>query len=199
MNNIITKIPISEMDFTKISSPFGWRIHPITKKKSFHYGIDYPSKMRTPIYSIKAGSIHISKMQGNGRGLGNYVVIKHDGDYSLYAHLDERVVKQGQMVTQGQLIGYMGTTGDSTGCHLHFGMCTSYNAADVNRSTWFDPLPVLKLGVVSKDYLVDGKTKKANSILIANQNYVRLQDLEDTLKIAEVGYDKKKKLPIIKD
>ena len=196
MNNIITKIPIFEMDFDKISSLYGWRKHPLSGVRSFHYGIDYPDAFRTPIYSVKAGSVYISKMQSNGRGLGNYIVLNHDEDYSLYAHLDERVVEQGETVTQGQLIGYMGTTGDSTGVHLHFGMCESYNVLSFNNSSWFNPLPVLKAGVVSKEFKVDGVIKRANSILIANQNYVRVQDLEDTLKIAEVGYSDK---PIIND
>lgn len=187
------------MDFGKVSSGFGWRIHPITGKRSFHYGVDYPDKYRTPIYAIKTGFIFISKMQSNGKGFGNYVVIKHDNDYSMYAHLDERVVKQGDMVWQGELIGYMGTTGDSTGVHLHFGMCNSYNTSDINRSSWFDPLPILKTGVVSKGYVVDGEDVLANSVLVANQNYIRVQDIQDKLKIAEVAYDADNKLPIIKD
>lgn len=104
--------------YNTLSSLFGGRIHPITGKPNNHTGIDVPAPGGTSIYAAKSGVVTISVKQGS---YGNYVVISHsDGTSTLYAHMSKRAVSVGQTVKQGQVIGYVGTTGSSTGNHLHF-------------------------------------------------------------------------------
>jgi murein DD-endopeptidase MepM/ murein hydrolase activator NlpD len=111
-----------------ITSNFGYRTDPHGKKKGnqFHGGTDYSGPRGAPIYAIAAGTITRTKtgcVAGDmkcGAGYGNFVEIKHaNGDKSIYAHLVKPEVQPGNQVTAGQLVGRMGTTGSSTGVHLH--------------------------------------------------------------------------------
>lgn len=104
--------------YNTLSSLFAGRRHPITGKYHSHTGIDIPAPRNTNIYAAKSGVVTTSIKKGS---YGNYVVISHsDGTSTLYAHMNSRAVKEGQTVKQGQVIGYVGTTGSSTGNHLHF-------------------------------------------------------------------------------
>ena len=104
--------------YTTLSSLFAGRYHPITGKWQSHTGIDIPAPGGTPILAAKSGVVTTSIKKGS---YGNYVVISHsDGTSTLYAHMSKRAVKEGQTVKQGQTIGYVGTTGSSTGNHLHY-------------------------------------------------------------------------------
>lgn len=104
--------------YTRISSRFGYRKHPITGRPNNHGGIDLPAPKNTKIYAIRGGVVSISDYSSS---YGNYVVIQHDnGISSLYAHMNSRAVKANDIVKQGQVIGYVGTTGSSNGYHLHF-------------------------------------------------------------------------------
>jgi len=101
-----------------LSSLYGGRIHPITKKPNNHTGIDIPAPKNSNIYAAKSGVVVTSTYN---KSYGNYVVVSHsDGTSTLYAHMNKRGVKEGQTVKQGDVIGYVGTTGSSTGNHLHF-------------------------------------------------------------------------------
>jgi len=108
--------------YNNISSLFGHRIHPVTGKPGNHAGIDIPAPKNTKIYAARGGVVMTSKMgSGSDWSYGNYVVINHgDGTSTLYAHMNSRAVKVGDVVKQGQVIGYVGTTGRSTGNHLHY-------------------------------------------------------------------------------
>lgn len=104
--------------YKEISSPFGERIHPITGKQSFHKGIDIPAPQGTDILSCDDGIISFS---GVMNGYGNVIKIKHfDGKETLYAHNNLNIVEEGDVVKAGQVIAKVGTTGNSTGNHLHF-------------------------------------------------------------------------------
>jgi murein DD-endopeptidase MepM/ murein hydrolase activator NlpD len=86
-----------------------------------HNGIDIAASVGTPIYASAAGKVIVSRSSGYNGGYGNYVVISHsNGTQTLYAHLNSTAVAQGVSVVQGQVIGYLGNTGRSTGPHLHF-------------------------------------------------------------------------------
>jgi murein DD-endopeptidase MepM/ murein hydrolase activator NlpD len=138
-------MPLENMDIKITGSAlYGWRIHPVYKKKAFHYGIDRTAPLGTPIHAAADGKVIVSKMQGNGKGAGNYIVIDHGGWYTYYAHQSERKAKTGQKVKAGDIIGYAGSTGDSTGNHLHFGICTKFIPSNINAGDWTDPLPYLK-------------------------------------------------------
>ena len=124
------KTPIS---YTAFTSPFGYRIHPISGTKRFHYGVDLAAPTGTPIYATRAGTVDTAAYQAGGAG--NYVQINHgDGYRSIYMHMTHYIVSPGQHVSQGQVIGYCGSTGGSTGPHLHFGI--SYNGTYVNPANY---------------------------------------------------------------
>ena len=104
-----------------LTSAFGYRIHPISGQPHSHTGIDVSAARGTPIYAAKGGQVIMSEYgSGVNWSYGNFVVIDHgDGTTTLYAHMSSRAVSEGQMVTQGQTIGYVGNTGNSKGNHLH--------------------------------------------------------------------------------
>ncbi len=118
--------PLKSYTFT---SPFGMRLHPIKKKWLMHEGVDMSAPQGTPIYAAKAGKVTVTSYQEGGAGY--YVSINHgDGFASIYMHMTHYIVKPGQYVSTGQVIGYVGSTGGSTGPHLHFGI--SYKGEYVN-------------------------------------------------------------------
>jgi murein DD-endopeptidase MepM/ murein hydrolase activator NlpD len=120
------QIPVSGYTIT---SPFGMRVHPVYGVQRMHNGIDMACAQGTPIYATRAGKVTRTSYQAGGAG--NYVSINHlDGFSSVYMHMTHYVVSEGQTVSQGQLIGYVGSTGISTGPHLHFGI--SYAGTYVN-------------------------------------------------------------------
>lgn len=105
-------------EFTQLSSPFGYRIHPISKEKKFHKGVDIPANYGTPILATDYGIVTFSGIQN---GYGNVVAIKHfDGKTSIYGHNSKNIVDEGQLVYKGQPIAKVGSTGRSTGNHVHF-------------------------------------------------------------------------------
>ena len=120
----------------RVTSPFGWRTHPITGRQHLHGGIDIAAPNGTPIMASKAGVVVISQY---GSSYGNYVVISHpDGTRTLYAHMSQRNVSAGDTVRQGQTVGLVGSTGSSTGNHLHFETWTgSSSSSRVNPMQFF--------------------------------------------------------------
>ena len=104
-----------------LTSAFGYRIHPISGQPHSHTGIDVSAAGGTPIYAAKGGQVIMSEYgSGVNWSYGNFVVIDHgDGTTTLYAHMSSWAVSEGQMVTQGQTIGYVGNTGNSKGNHRH--------------------------------------------------------------------------------
>ncbi len=119
---------------TRISSPFGTRTDPVTGKQgAFHSAVDIDGNTGDPVWATRAGVVVTS---GYASQAGNWVRIDHrDGYVSIYMHLDSRSVSVGQIVSQGQQIGRMGSTGKSTGDHLHFGI--TKNGAYVNPMNFF--------------------------------------------------------------
>lgn len=107
----------------RISSPYGMRIHPISKKRSKHNGTDFPAAEGTPIYAIADGKVVKSRVSTHYTGgYGEYIQIDHgEGVHSLYAHIVKggRKVSVGDRVSEGQEIAGVGSTGNSTGDHLH--------------------------------------------------------------------------------
>lgn len=102
----------------RISSQFGNRRDPFTRWTRFHSGIDIAAPLNTPIYAAADGKVTMAGWNG---GYGNTVMVEHDTTYeTLYAHLNKIDVKVGDSVKKGDIIGRMGTTGRSTGVHLHY-------------------------------------------------------------------------------
>jgi murein DD-endopeptidase MepM/ murein hydrolase activator NlpD len=112
-----------------ITSPFGYRTDPVTGAQAFHAGIDYGASCGTPIRAAGTGVIISAGF--NSGGYGNMTLINHGGGMStLYGHQSSIIVSAGQNVSQGQVIGYVGSTGKSTGCHLHFEVRVNGNPVD---------------------------------------------------------------------
>ena len=102
----------------EVQSGFGYRYHPILKVLRPHTGIDIAAKKGTPVYATADGVV---SRQKTGSGYGITVLIDHGYSYqTLYAHLSKKAVKPGEKVVRGQIIGYVGSTGISTGSHLHY-------------------------------------------------------------------------------
>ena len=127
-----------------ITSRFGYRGDPFGGGYTdFHGGLDIGAPCNTPIYAVLDGTVILSQDGWNG-GCGNYTVIYHGGGlYTEYMHQNVRAVSAGDTVTQGQIIGYVGTTGSSTGYHLHLGVVLSANG--FNTAGRVDPAPYLGL------------------------------------------------------
>lgn len=115
-------------NYRKLTSPFGLRKSPTAGASTYHQGVDLSAPKGTPIYATRTGVVTVSSYSN---AAGNYVSINHgDGFSSIYMHMETRAVRSGQAVSAGQLIGYVGNSGITTGYHLHFGI--SYNGAYVN-------------------------------------------------------------------
>jgi murein DD-endopeptidase MepM/ murein hydrolase activator NlpD len=106
------------MNPARITSRFGWRTHPLTGTRRFHSGIDIAAPSGTPVVATATGTVVSAGWNG---GYGKAIVIQHnDVQQTLYGHLSEISVQPGQQITQGSVIGLVGSTGNSTGPHLHF-------------------------------------------------------------------------------
>ena len=118
-----------------ITSPYGTRVHPVTKTVKTHTGIDIGASHGTNIYAAASGTVLVSGW--NSGGYGNYVVIDHGGGVTtLYAHCSALLVSSGQSVTKGQVIAKIGSTGMSTGPHLHFEVLK--NGSHTNPMAYFN-------------------------------------------------------------
>lgn len=117
LNQIPNGWPITNKGIT---GKFGWREHPILKRKEFHPGIDLAASIGTPIYAPASGVVEFSGYSNNGYGY-NVILLHNFGFKSVFAHMTRKdVVKAGDFVNKGDLIGYTGNTGLSTGPHLHY-------------------------------------------------------------------------------
>jgi len=111
--------PVSNSDLKRLASGFGYRIDPVYKTVKFHAGLDFAAPQGTPIYATANGAV---KTAGNlGNGYGNHVVLNHGYGYeTLYGHMYKVKVKPGERIKRGEIIGWVGSTGKSTGPHCHY-------------------------------------------------------------------------------
>ena len=120
--------------YTRFSSPFGYRVHPVYGDWRFHYGVDLAAPSGTPIVATRAGKVTRTTYDSSS---GYYVVVDHqDGFTSKYLHMTHYIVSPGQQVSAGQVLGYVGSTGASTGPHLHFSIL--YNGTHVNPAKYIN-------------------------------------------------------------
>ena len=111
--------PLSNKDLKRIASGFGHRIDPVYKTVKFHAGLDFTAPQGTPIYASANGVVKVAAHLGTG--YGNHVVINHGYGYeTLYGHMFKIKAKAGQRLKRGEIIGYVGSTGKSTGPHCHY-------------------------------------------------------------------------------
>lgn len=111
--------PVSNKDLKRIASGFGYRIDPVYKTSKFHAGLDFAAPLGTPIYATANGTVETAGNTGNG--YGNHVIINNGYGYStLFGHMFRIKVRPGQKVKRGEVIGWVGSTGKSTGPHCHY-------------------------------------------------------------------------------
>jgi murein DD-endopeptidase MepM/ murein hydrolase activator NlpD len=111
--------PVSNKDLNRIASGFGYRIDPIYKTPKLHAGLDFSAPQGTPIYATANGTVRLATY--SDAGYGNHVIINHGYGYeTLYGHMVRVKARSGQRVTRGEVIGYVGSTGKSTGPHCHY-------------------------------------------------------------------------------
>lgn len=111
--------PVSNKDLNRVASGFGYRIDPVYKVRKFHAGLDFTAPQGTPIYATADGRI---KMAGfDNSGFGNHVIINHGYGYeTVYGHMVRVKARSGNTIKRGEVIGYVGSTGKSTGPHCHY-------------------------------------------------------------------------------
>jgi murein DD-endopeptidase MepM/ murein hydrolase activator NlpD len=111
--------PVSNKNLMRIASGFGYRVHPIYKIMQFHSGIDFTAQTGTPIYATGDGVVSFASFDNSGYGM--HVVINHGYGYqTLYGHMSRMKVRTGETIKRGEVIGYVGSTGASTGPHCHY-------------------------------------------------------------------------------
>jgi murein DD-endopeptidase MepM/ murein hydrolase activator NlpD len=137
----------SPMEFSRVTSGFAMRFHPILQRWQAHMGVDYGAPTGTPVRSVGEGTVEFAGWQN---GFGNVVYIRHAGErQTLYAHLSRIDVKKGQRIDQGQRIGAVGATGWATGPHLHFEFRVKGRHQDpriIARASEAIPLPAAAKG-----------------------------------------------------
>lgn len=126
--------PVANRNLRKMASGFGYRLHPIYKTYKMHEGIDFTAPTGTPIYAT--GNGRVMNVELGHRGYGNCIVINHGFGYqTLYGHMYRMKARPGQMVKRGELIGYVGNTGLSSGPHLHYEVIK--NGKKINPINYF--------------------------------------------------------------
>jgi murein DD-endopeptidase MepM/ murein hydrolase activator NlpD len=121
--------PVSNKDLSRIASGFGYRIDPVYKTVKMHAGLDFAAPQGTPIYATANGTVAVGGNTGNG--YGNHVIINHGYGYeTLYGHMVRVKTKPGQKVMRGEIIGWVGSTGKSTGPHCHYEVRKNGNKID---------------------------------------------------------------------
>lgn len=121
--------PLSNKDLNRIASGFGYRIDPVYKTVKMHAGLDFAAPQGTPIYATANGTVITAGNKGNG--YGNHVIINHGYGYeTLYGHMVKVKSSPGQRVTRGEVIGWVGNTGKSTGPHCHYEVHKNGNKID---------------------------------------------------------------------
>jgi murein DD-endopeptidase MepM/ murein hydrolase activator NlpD len=170
------RVPVSSKDsrfgmplrHARITSSFSYRRwHPILHRYRPHHGTDFGARRGTPLLSVNRGRVSFSGWMG---GYGKVVKIKHPGGYeSLYAHQSRIRVKRGQKVKRGQIIGYVGNTGRSTGPHLHFGL--------MKNGRWIDPMKVLRKKSIKTSVLK--KFTKYQDVKMVKYRQVVIKDAKE--------------------
>lgn len=162
----VLQYPLAYNGSINVSSGFGKRIHPITKKESNHTGIDLPCSLNDTVKAAEAGVVLFA---GQDKIYGNLIIIRHQNGFkTLYGHLNKILILKGDEVSKGQEIGLAGTTGLSTGVHLHF------EVHDENDAP-VDPAPMLGMVAYIPDVLPDD-LKYVEVDMVKLKNWLKVRD-----------------------
>lgn len=174
----------------KLTSPYGYRIHPVTKVKSFHYGCDYGTNLeKWNQYALESGKViacGVDTAQGQNNALFAWVEYPRLGIKVLHYHLDKVMVKKNQLVDENTIIGTTGSTGNSTAIHLHLGV--KY----LSTNQYFDPESydyVENIKLDAKDIIVGDKVKIVGTHYATGQVIPQSQKLK-TFTVSKVSNGK---------
>jgi len=147
-------MPIANSELKRVASGFGRRIHPILKIGKLHEGLDFSAEIGTPIYATANGKVEKAGLEG---GYGNVTLLNHENGFkTLYGHQSKIIVSVGQSVKRGQVIGYVGNTGLSSGPHLHY---------EVHKSgVKVDPISYFYQDLSAEEYNILVKNTKELSV-----------------------------------
>jgi len=189
-------------NYDKISSKFGNRVNPVLKEKKLHTGVDYTVKFNSKVLASAEGKV---KSVGYNKSDGNYIYLIHKNNFETrYLHLKDYIVKSGDLVTQKQLIGHSGSSGNSSGPHLHFEL--------LKDGKYTNPVILLpKIKTLSLNDFLKNKSDSLNLNIVKNKTYFfesltkkspdKLQKVQELLKtipadkIKMIGFFEKDSLP----
>ena len=182
--------------YSYISSPYGYRIHPIYGTKKFHSGTDYAAPGGTPIYAYAGGTVALAGWNG---GYGNCVIIDHGyGRKTLYGHASRLHVVAGQTVRTGERIADVGTTGQSTGNHLHFEYRVNDSSANPSALLPFYAEGTIGADKINKNLGIAGENYKPEILVdkaTGKTSYIDSPTVIDTTKTDVIGEKQTAKLP----
>ncbi len=145
LQSIPTLKPIQDSSLVQLASGFGVRLNPFHKAKYNHPGVDFTAPRGTPVLAAAPGRVTTAKLSSLQAGHGSYIAINHgNGFITQYAHLDEVLVRNGEKISKGQVIGTVGNSGGSIVPHLHYEI--------IQNNEHVDPLPFIIEGVSSEEY-----------------------------------------------
>lgn len=145
LQSVPTLKPIQDSSLVQLASGFGIRLNPFHKGKYNHPGLDFTAPRGTPVFAAAPGKVTTAKLSSLQAGHGNYIAISHGNGFTTqYAHLDEVLVRNGEKVSKGQVIGTVGNSGGSIVPHLHYEI--------IQDGEHVDPLPFMIEGVSSEEY-----------------------------------------------
>lgn len=176
-NSLISSFFINPCHYSRVSSRFGYRTHPILRRRHFHGGVDFAAPRGTPVYAVAEGKI---VFRGRKGAAGNMVTIAHaNGYHTKYLHLSRfsANARHGSRVKQGQVIGYVGSTGRSTGPHLDFRVvhhgklknplvalksaCNTKGLSKAEMDNFLAQISVFRMQLENRDILVAGLSKSS--------------------------------------
>ena len=176
-NSLISSFFINPCNYSRVSSRFGYRTHPILRRRHFHGGVDFAAPRGTPVYAVAEGKI---VFRGRKGAAGNMVTIAHaNGYHTKYLHLSRfsANARHGSRVKQGQVIGYVGSTGRSTGPHLDFRVvhhgklknplvalksaCNTKGLSKAEMDNFLVQISVFRMQLENRDILVAGLSKSS--------------------------------------
>ena len=176
-NSLISSFFINPCNYSRVSSRFGYRTHPILRRRHFHGGVDFAAPRGTPVYAVAEGKI---VFRGRKGAAGNMVTIAHaNGYHTKYLHLSRfsANARHGSRVKQGQVIGYVGSTGRSTGPHLDFRVvhhgklknplvalksaCNTKGLSKAEMDNFLAQISVFRMQLENRDILVAGLSKSS--------------------------------------
>ncbi|MDA3908893.1 MAG: M23 family metallopeptidase [Sulfurimonas sp.] len=173
----------SPIEYNGVTSKYGYRIHPTLNRKELHRGLDMKAKMKTPVYATADGIVEYAGLHKRS-GFGNLVILQHNYGFRVYfGHLNKIVIKSGQFVKKGDLIAYTGSSGMSSGPHLH------YEIRFIGRAV--NPFYFVKWNVQNYQDIFEKEKKIPWQSLITATAHIKVPNPTQTLPSSQLALQSK--------